>query len=112
MGFLNPLLAVVAVTAFLLYYSVRLQRGLVGRSSYSRARLFLKSGWTRVALTSLALSFFVFMLGRAVSFLVLFGALPETAIDTLRNGLDLASALMTAFSVCLLYHVVRPRRVR
>lgn len=110
MGFLNPVLAVVVLTAVVLYYSVRLQRGLVDRSLFSQARLFLKAGWTKAALTSLALSFVVFVLGRAVSFLVLFGALSGTAVDTVRNTLDLASALMTAFSVCFLYFVIKPRR--
>jgi len=109
-GFLNPVLAVVVITVVVLYYSVRLHRGLVGRSLFSQARLFLKAGWTKAALTSLALSFVVFVLGRAVSFLVLFGALPGTAVDTVRNALDLASALMTAFSVCFLYFVIKPRR--
>lgn len=87
MGFLNPVLAVVFLTALVLYYSVGLYRGLRKRSVYSKARLFLKAGWTKTALASLALSFVVFMAGRVVSFLVLFGALPHTAIDTMRLSL-------------------------
>ena len=112
MGFLNYLLVVAAFTAVLLYYSVKFYMCLVRKSSYSQARLFLKPGWTKAALKSLAVSFIIFVAGRVVSFLVLFGALPSYAIDIIRNILDLTSGLMTVYSIFLLYAVIRPRIFR
>jgi len=108
MNFLNYLLVVAAFTAVLLYYSIKFYMCLVRRSSYSQARLFLKPRWTRTALKSLAVSLIIFVAGRVVSFLVLFGALPSYAIDMIRNILDLTSGLMIVYSIFLLYAVTRP----
>jgi len=108
MSFLNYLLVVVAFTAVLLYYSVKFYMCLVSRSSYSQARLFLKPRWTRAALKSLAVSLIIFVAGRIISFLVLFGVLPGYAIDMIRNILDLTSGLMIVYSIFLLYAVIRP----
>jgi len=105
-------LAGIVISLFALYFSVKLYSNASSRIKYFSARLFLARRETVGALTLMVAAMVIFVFGRLVSFLIIFGFMGEEVIYYVRNPIDIVSTIMLVCSLAKLHSITRFREVQ
>ena len=107
-----PALTGVLISLTALFFAAKMYRAVQMKAHYSSARLFLKRSATIYAMTIITIAIMVFIIGRMISFLIIFGFLSESMVESLRAPVDFISSTFITYGLFKLYTIVRIRKYK